>query len=79
MIKTLAMIVKLRNFLLFFGFTGLAFLIYQVVVAYPNFNPEDVLLITIPDMLLFLLAYRTYPSEQSQKKESYNYNKQYNR
>ena len=78
MISSTTMIAKLRAFYLFFGFLGLAFLLYQVIVAYPDFNPINVLMITIPDMLLFLLAYRTYPVEPSEKKEVYQvYDKQY--
>jgi hypothetical protein len=33
------------------------------VLTFPDINPVDVLVITIPDMLFFFLAYKTYPAE----------------
>jgi hypothetical protein len=61
------------NFILRFvfflaGIAGLAFLVYRVIDTFPNVNPVDVLVITIPDMLLFFLAYKTYPADEGVKK-----------
>jgi len=32
----------------------------------PDINPISVLIITVPDMLFFFLAYKTYPVESSE-------------
>ncbi len=55
---------KFRYVYLFFGFTGLLFLIYQLIDTYQDFNPVSILLISIPDMVFFFLAYKTYPVEE---------------
>jgi hypothetical protein len=54
---------KFRFLYLFLGFSGLLFLIYYVIISFPNINPAYVLAITIPDMLFFSLAYKTFPVE----------------
>jgi hypothetical protein len=40
---------------------GLIYLVYTAITTFPDIDVERVLLITIPDMLFFFLAYRTYP------------------
>lgn len=50
------------------GIAGLSLLIYMVVETFPDINPVDVLIIAIPDMLLFFVAYKTYPAEVPVKK-----------
>jgi hypothetical protein len=54
---------KFRFFYLLGGTIGLVFLIYQAIITYPDINPASVLMITIPDMVFFFLAYKTYPIE----------------
>jgi hypothetical protein len=60
--------IALRFFCLLGGIAGLALLIYYFIDAFPNINPIYVLVITVPDMLLFFLAYRTYPAETRVKR-----------
>ncbi|MDF2432988.1 MAG: hypothetical protein JWP44_2619 [Mucilaginibacter sp.] len=64
---------KFRYVYLLGGVLGLALLIYQIVDNFPDFNPGMVLLITVPDMVFFFLAYKTYPEEEEikQKVKSY--------
>jgi hypothetical protein len=50
------------------GTAGLGLLIYMVVETFPDTDPVDVLIITIPDIVLFFIAYKTYPAEVSVKK-----------
>ncbi|WP_259066435.1 hypothetical protein HDF24_21965 [Mucilaginibacter sp. X4EP1] len=52
---------KLRVLYLVVGTAGLIYLVYFMVTTFPNTDPAKVLVITIPDMLFFFLAYRTYP------------------
>ena len=52
---------KFRALYLSLGFILLAVLIYHLINAFPEFNPGSVLLIAVPDVVLFFLAYRTYP------------------
>ena len=54
---------KFRVVYLLGGGLLLALLIVQFIVSFPAFYPEKVLLITIPDMVFFYLAYKTYPEE----------------
>jgi hypothetical protein len=60
--------IALRFFYLLGGIAGLALLGYQVVVTFPDINPINVLVITIPDMVFFFLAYKTYPVGESLKR-----------
>jgi hypothetical protein len=54
---------KYRFISLFLGFTGLAALIFEMVTQVYHIDPRMVLLIAIPDMLFFYIAYKTYPVE----------------
>jgi hypothetical protein len=58
---------KFRSLYLILGFAGLLFLLYRAIVTYPFIDPAGVLAITIPDMLFFYLAYRTYPVEVAER------------
>ncbi|MDB4905120.1 MAG: hypothetical protein JWQ63_4401 [Mucilaginibacter sp.] len=58
---------KFRLLYLFLGFAGLFCLVYYVVTSFPDVNPINVLLITIPDIIFFSLAYKTYPVENDLK------------
>jgi hypothetical protein len=54
------------------GIAGLIMLVYQFIDTFPDINPIDILVITIPDLLLFFLAYKTYPAEPvSSNRQSY--------
>jgi len=55
---------KFRILYLLVGFAGLALLIFQIISTLPDVNPVNMLLITVPDMLFFFLAYKTYPAEE---------------
>jgi hypothetical protein len=46
------------------GFAGFFFLIYDTIVTLPEINPLRALLVALPDMVIFYLAYRTYPVEE---------------
>jgi len=54
---------KFRVLYLSIGFIGLAILIYDAIATFPDINEKVVLLITIPDMVFFFMAYKTYPPE----------------
>jgi len=56
---------KFRTLYLLLGFIGLIILIYQIISTLPDVNPVSVLLVTVPDMLFFFLAYKTYPVEEN--------------
>jgi hypothetical protein len=53
---------KYRLIFLVLGFAGLIVLIYHIVTNLFEY-PGDILLISIPDMILFFCAYKTYPPE----------------
>jgi hypothetical protein len=53
-----------RVFTLSTAMGGLIILCYYIYESFPSVNPETLLCITIPDMLLFYLAYKTYPEEE---------------
>ena len=62
----------LRFVYLLLGIAGLGLLGYQVINTFPDVNPIDILVITIPDLLFFFLAYKTYPAEPvPQRQRSY--------
>jgi hypothetical protein len=46
----------------------LAWLIYLAITTYPRIEPAYVLLITVPDMVFFYLAYKTYPARPRVKR-----------
>ncbi|MGN6394927.1 MAG: hypothetical protein ACTHMI_05160 [Mucilaginibacter sp.] len=48
---------------LMIAFAGLAYLALDSFIGYRDINPGRVLLIAIPDMVFFYLAYRTCPPE----------------
>ncbi|TWJ02217.1 hypothetical protein JN11_01189 [Mucilaginibacter frigoritolerans] len=54
---------RFRFLYILLGTIGLVLLAYEIIANLPEFNPERVLLIALPDMLLFFLAYKTYPEE----------------
>lgn len=49
---------------LMIAFAGLIFLACDSFISYREIEPGRVLLITIPDMIFFYLAYKTYPAEK---------------
>ena len=60
---------KFRLFYLIAGFTGLAYLAYHAISTYADgINPASILLIAVPDMVFFFLAYKTYPVENDVKR-----------
>jgi len=60
---------KYRIIYLLIGFIGLIALIGYTISNFPdNINPAFILLITIPDMVFFYLAYKTYPVESEMKR-----------
>lgn len=61
---------------LLLGIAGLVLLGYHVIETFPDVNPIDILVITIPDLLFFFLAYKTYPDEPvHQSQRSYQHRK----
>jgi hypothetical protein len=66
---------KYRSIYLLLGFAGLIYLVYQIIANFALFgtdgiNPVSILLIAIPDMALFFLAYKTYPAESTVKRQN---------
>jgi hypothetical protein len=61
----------LRFVYLICGIAGLAVLVYRVIETFPDVNPIDMLVITVPDMLFFFLAYKTYPAESTTRRYRY--------
>jgi len=64
---------KFRSIYLLLGFTGLLYLVYHAISTFADgINPISVLLIAIPDMVFFFLAYKTYPVENEVKRQPLN-------
>jgi len=55
---------KFRFVYLFLGMMGLFLLVYEAIDTYPDIDPAIILVIAIPDMLFFFLAYKTYPTDE---------------
>jgi len=55
---------KYRLLYLLIGFAGFFFLIYDTIATLPEIDPLRALLVALPDMVIFFLAYRTYPVEE---------------
>ncbi|MGN6394928.1 MAG: hypothetical protein ACTHMI_05170 [Mucilaginibacter sp.] len=55
---------KYRMLYLLVGFAGLFFLIYDTIITLPEINPLRALLVALPDLVVFFLAYKTYPADQ---------------
>jgi len=53
---------KYRLIYLVLGFAGLFVLIYHLATNLFD-NPGTILMIAIPDMIVFFCAYKTYPAE----------------
>jgi len=53
---------KYRLIFLILGFAGLFMLIYHLATNLFD-NPGMILMIAIPDMIVFFCAYKTYPAE----------------
>ncbi len=52
---------KFRFLYIIGGIIFLSLLIHEIIISFPDFNPIEVLKFTIPDILFFGLAYKTYP------------------
>jgi len=65
------MVSFLRFLYLIFGIVGLVVLVYRVIDTFPDINPIDVLVIAVPDMLFFFLAYKTYPAKSTVRRYRY--------
>lgn len=64
---------KFRSVYLLLGFTGLLYLVYHAITTFADgLNPVSILLIAIPDLVLFYLAYKTYPAEPEVKRQRIN-------
>jgi hypothetical protein len=66
---------KYRSIYLLLGFTGLAYLLFHLIVTFAAYgadglNPGLVLLIAIPDLVVFFLAYKTYPAESRVRRQN---------
>jgi hypothetical protein len=58
---------KYRYFYLSVGAVGFIMLFYQIISDLPEIDPIRVLCISVPDLVFFFLAYKTYPSEPEAK------------
>lgn len=54
-----------RIFTLTVAVAGLFVFGYYVFTHFPDLDPAIILGITLPDMVFFYLAYRTYPHQES--------------
>ena len=55
---------KFRPIYLLLGFSGLLYLMYYAVSSFSDgINPATVLAISLPDLVFFFLAYKTYPAK----------------
>jgi hypothetical protein len=61
---------KFRFLYLLIAVAGLAFLVYHIIDTFSDIDPLDTLLITLPDMVFFYLAYKTYPDQVPVKQRS---------
>ena len=52
---------KFRSVYLLGGVIGLALLIWEAANTFPDIDPIHVLVIAVPDLVFFFLAYKTYP------------------
>jgi hypothetical protein len=59
---------KFRFLYLLIAVAGLAFLVYRIIDTFSDIDPLDTLLITLPDMVFFFLAYKTYPDQVPAKR-----------
>lgn len=60
---------KYRTIYLTLGFAGLLYLIYHAISTFTDgINPAAILLIALPDLVFFFLAYKTYPVEGDAKR-----------
>jgi hypothetical protein len=48
------------------GFAFLLLLGYEIVSSFPEINPKDVLKFTVPSLVFFFLAYKTYPEKDNE-------------
>jgi hypothetical protein len=71
--------VKFRYLYLLLGAVGFVMLFYYFFQNLPeisNIDPIHILVIAVPDMLFFFLAYKTYPPEKEpRRQESYQHRK----
>lgn len=56
----------IRALLLILALAGLLIFGYYVYARFPDLDSEIVLCITVPDMVFFYLAYKTYPEQPTQ-------------
>jgi hypothetical protein len=61
---------KYRYLYLMIAFAGLFFLGCDSFIGYRDIDPGRVLLIAIPDLIFFYLAYKTYPDAEKAEKEA---------
>jgi len=60
---------KFRLLYLFLGLNGLIWSINYVLTAFPVVNSATILLIVIPVIAFFLLAYKTWPVAENHPKQ----------
>jgi hypothetical protein len=57
----------LRTLSLILAFGGLLVLGYYIFIKFPDIEADTILCITVPDLLFFYLAYKTYPEPANQR------------
>ncbi len=60
---------KYRYLYLSIGAIGFILLFYQIISDLPEIDPIRILCISVPDMVFFYLAYKTYPPEPQVRRE----------
>jgi hypothetical protein len=61
---------KFRLLYLFLGFAGLLCSINYIITNFPAISSSTVLLITVPGLVFFFLAYKTYPAAENKCQEA---------
>ena len=62
---------RYRYFYLSVGAVGFIILFYQIISDLPQIDPIRVLCISVPDLVFFFLAYKTYPPEADVKSNAH--------
>ena len=60
---------KYRYLYLSVGAIGFILLFYQIISDLPEIDPIRILCISVPDMVFFYLAYKTYPPKPQMRRE----------
>jgi hypothetical protein len=66
---------KYRYLYLSVGMIGFVILFYKIISDLPEIDPVRILCISVPDMVFFFFAYKTYPPEPEIKRSHSGFNR----